>query len=888
MPEPIRIAFLYSAPLVWQDADGARHPIDVLDFATERERVLDALSEACRAVETRIEPATADNLQTLLTLGCRILHYSGHGHPDFLAFESEDELGLAQRLAPIVLQNLCEKGKGRDLQVVFVSACHSRAAGEAFVKAGVKHVVAVRLEEPVYDNAAREFARHFYLALLTGRTVQQAFDSGRARVGALAEWARDDQAKFVLLPEYGYHDVPLVPELPLGRITERTAPLPPDNLPAAPQHFIGRSADEQRVVDWTANERLVTVRGAPGIGKTALATVAARYLHERRKFQEGVFWVPLRGALSAESTRAAIALSLDLTAQDDDELCRALRTRRLLLVLDNAEDPYNREPSGFRRLLEKLLQSAPRLHLLLTSRKPVGNVPSATEKVYTLRRLESRDAARLFYFARPRDYSEADWQEIAHFRHRSDQTTWDTFAHYPIFKILAGHPLAIRLAAQVLRDKALAQVRAALEAQPLETLRDPNLSEEEQDATTSLRASLKVSLDDLRQKNPDAVRLFAVLGLLPGGALSADLDAIWGQGWQPLMDVLVAASLVEREPFDGVEHFSTLPFVVTFAESVLTGDDRERFGYGVTEHFAQMSEAIYNSLGGVEATAGRALFAQEEENLRACLAPQRKRRVKRDDEEASPTGIVASYLLPLFQMTDRPHDGLRIAPMAIQACRAVQDVRGEANTLQSLGDLKVRLADLEGAQKEYAAALPIYREIQDRLGEANTHQSIGNLYLAQENPQAAFTEYRAALEIHSDIQDRLGLAADFGYMARAESAAGSHAQAVLLADESLNILREIGDQWGQALNLDQQAEGFWALEMQPSALGAWWLAREIFCRIDARNAKRLDGLFAQFEQAVGEAEWQKLAAELAVKAEEWRKTGVEVLKKGLSTDKGSG
>src|SRR5919108_4888127 len=105
MPEPIRVAVLYAEPLVWKDKKGQLHPIDILDFAMERERLFDNLREAGRAVEVRVEAATAQNLSTLVTLGCRVLHYSGHGHPDFLAFE--DERGGMHALGTDMLRQLC-------------------------------------------------------------------------------------------------------------------------------------------------------------------------------------------------------------------------------------------------------------------------------------------------------------------------------------------------------------------------------------------------------------------------------------------------------------------------------------------------------------------------------------------------------------------------------------------------------------------------------------------------------------------------------------------------------------------------------------------------------------------------------------------------------------
>ena len=82
-----------------------------------------------------------------MTLGCQALHYSGHGHRQFLTFE--DGKGGLHWISTEELKNLCGAGSSTDgggssngkVEFVFVSACYSRLAGEAFVSAGVGHVV---------------------------------------------------------------------------------------------------------------------------------------------------------------------------------------------------------------------------------------------------------------------------------------------------------------------------------------------------------------------------------------------------------------------------------------------------------------------------------------------------------------------------------------------------------------------------------------------------------------------------------------------------------------------------------------------------------------------------------------------------------------------------
>ena len=79
-------------------------------------------------------------------LGCKALHYSGHGIEQGLCFEN-GRLGL-QMVGVEQLKTLLGKGC-LSLQFVFVSACYSQACGEAFIEAGVPHVVCVKQDTEV-------------------------------------------------------------------------------------------------------------------------------------------------------------------------------------------------------------------------------------------------------------------------------------------------------------------------------------------------------------------------------------------------------------------------------------------------------------------------------------------------------------------------------------------------------------------------------------------------------------------------------------------------------------------------------------------------------------------------------------------------------------------
>ncbi|MFI0367358.1 ATP-binding protein [Actinomadura sp. 1N219] len=166
------------------------------------------------------------------------------------------------------------------------------------------------------------------------------------------------------------------------------APLPRTNLPVPLTDLIGRSAAVDEVVSHVEQDRLVTLTGPGGVGKTTLAIEAARQL--RAAFPDGVHLVELaelpRGTVSADKVAEVVAevvgLREDVPGTAAGRLAGAGRLgalggRRALLVLDNCEHVI--EPVA--ELAGSLLRSGPGPRILATGREPLG-VPG--ERLYAV------------------------------------------------------------------------------------------------------------------------------------------------------------------------------------------------------------------------------------------------------------------------------------------------------------------------------------------------------------------------------------------------------------------------------------------------------------------------------------------------------------------------
>ncbi|MGW0390025.1 ATP-binding protein [Streptomyces sp. NPDC003042] len=141
--------------------------------------------------------------------------------------------------------------------------------------------------------------------------------------------------------------------------------------PAAATSFVGRASELASLDDLLRERRLVTLTGVGGVGKSRLALRAAADPRQARP--DGVWWVELSPLRDPELLTTTVAHAVGLADHSvhplDEELCAWMADKELLLVLDTCEHLV----AEVRHLLGELLQSAPRLTVLVTSRERLGS-----------------------------------------------------------------------------------------------------------------------------------------------------------------------------------------------------------------------------------------------------------------------------------------------------------------------------------------------------------------------------------------------------------------------------------------------------------------------------------------------------------------------------------
>ncbi len=312
-------------------------------------------------------------------------------------------------------------------------------------------------------------------------------------------------------------------------------------LPAPLTPFFGR---EDELADIVAqlqltnpDARLLTLTGLGGMGKTRLAIEVARACLGLDAFPDGVCFVPLAALSQPGEIAAAIAAAINLPAAPGDLLSMlraALRTRHILLVLDNLEHLLGDAEQRCTALLVMLLEAAPGVRILATSRErlnvrgergiEVQGMPLTGD---TLAELSSAPPVRLF-------------AQRAHLSQPAFKLTDDTAPQVArICRLVHGMPLGLELAAAWAGTLSVDEIAAEIERSA------DFLAYDWADAPARQR-SMRAVFDSSWQLLSDAERrTLRQLSVFRGGFSLQAAEAVAGAAWQ-VLSRLMRKSLVRQ------------------------------------------------------------------------------------------------------------------------------------------------------------------------------------------------------------------------------------------------------------------------------------------------------------------------------------------------------
>ena len=566
--------------------------------------------------------------------------------------------------------------------------------------------------------------------------------------------------------------------------------LSPVPLPWMLTSLVGRAAEVAAVAAAVAGFRLVTLTGTGGTGKTRVAVQAARELAGR--FPGGVAFADLAPVgdpgLLAVSLARAVGLAPSSAAAAEAQLASALRPARVLLVADNMEHLIEQAP-----LLGRLLAAAPGLHLLVTSRVPLGLYGEQQLRVPPLRLPDPAGPA-------------ADSEAVQLFVQRAravapgfDPRGEALAATAAICAAVDGLPLAIELAAARVRlyppQALLPQLQARL---TLLTGGPRDLPPRQQ----TLRAALDWS-DALL--SAEARDLFARVGVFAGPFDAAAAAAVSGAADPAAMTgrlaELAGHSLLEVTP-GPVPRFGLLATVREYALARLaeTGQAdavRERH---LGHYLALATQARTRPEGPQQQGAWLDRLAAEFANIRAALDWARTR-AEADGRHLDDGLRLATAAAPFWRRRGSIAEGaLHLERLlALQARHHTAAPATRAWAVLEASGLACFGGDYHAATGLARQGLELCGELDDLRGQSWAHRWLGTAALALGDLTTAEPHFQSHLELAEQARDRWGEASAWNILAQVSRYQGRYDDATAQLRQAQRAFQAAGDPDGAAI-----------------------------------------------------------------------------------------
>jgi len=701
-----------------------------------------------------------------------LFHYTGHGDVEngapVLCFD--DGTGC---MDPRPVNDLAADLRGL-VYLAFLNACRtadSREPGANLALALVQHGIPAVLgtQYQVLDEAAAHFARTFYRLLASGQHPAQALYRARLQLknqfrSEPREWAIP---VLYLAQNYAWQvqrpvlNEPLRPlEPPVPHTTQLRAP------DQSAGRFVGRNKELLDLARLFINEqrRIVTIRGAGGMGKTALVNALAERL--RFHFRDGIVAVSLflpgeNAPLRAAQVRRDLATLLglqhpafdlpDAVKEQELALVEAARARpRLLLIWDNyetvlwrlgreASDPSSvpfdeaqrTEAAAVQRLVRLLADKG--VHLIFTSRQsPVGLAGETfyppAERGHQLGGLDPNDSVRLL-------------------RMRVGQRLPSTTFLEQLAAAVGYNPLAMNLAAarwansQDDEPTFIANLR-----DELSKARDPAAPMYQQSSVEiNVRLSLNALPADLRA-DLLALTIIANPVIIPRhGAV------IWGledeTQWfddqaHTRLEQLHQASLLQGQGYDEQRNrahaYSLHPLIASvlsrLAQELDLSDARARYA-AWSDHLVSRAYDPEHGIDADPAVAAQTQFLLADIAAAVPYLPPEQR------------GWAAWRAASVFERLGQPEQAYQSITLAEATARETENQELLSRVYHQRATLLVTRGDLDGAMRLYEQSLAIQESLGDVRGKSATLVMMAQIQFARGDHETALRNARESLRL---------------------------------------------------------------------------------------------------------------------------------------------
>jgi predicted ATPase/DNA-binding CsgD family transcriptional regulator len=558
----------------------------------------------------------------------------------------------------------------------------------------------------------------------------------------------------------------------------------PGNLPLQLTSFVGRGREMAEVERLLDGHRLLTLTGPGGSGKTRLALEVAAGVVE--DFRDGAWVVELAPLRDPDLVPGAVAMVLGVRETPGvplvDSICVHLRSRRLLLVLDNCEHLVQASAD----LASSLLHSCPGLRMLATSREALG-VPG--EALFPVGPLSLPDLRHLPATETLTGYGAAGlFVERARAVRRDFALDEDNAVSVAqVCYRLDGIPLAIELAAARVKALSVGQISERLESSfaLLSTGARTQIPHHR-----TIRATMEWSYGLLADEERALLRRLSVFA---GGFTLEAAEAVGSGEGIPETEILdVLTSLVDKSLVLVDEHgagnrYRLLETVRQYGrERLEEAGEATEVGGRHAEYYLRLAEEAEPELKGHDQVAWLDLLQQDHDNLRAAI------RQFLDLGRIGDTARLCWSLWFFWRVHGQQGEGYRLTGEALEL-DGESSTEERAKLVCTRGIMSYGLESVEGTERLWRQSTDLFRQTDFTSGVALSLGGLALMELARGELEASVAYFEEALEFYAEAKDRWGTSSVLVHQGLVPLGTGDYEEAVRLFSEGLDIAREVGD-----------------------------------------------------------------------------------------------
>ena len=580
-------------------------------------------------------------------------------------------------------------------------------------------------------------------------------------------------------------------------------PLPskaiPNNLPGHRTTFVGRQKEidqlEEMLTDRT--NRLLTLLGPGGIGKSTLSIHVAQRALDREEFKDGIFFIPLAHLTQADHIVSAIAQKLNFSfygnADPEDQLLAYLSSKQMLLILDNFEHLQMGAS-----MASKMIEQTKHLRLLITTRERLQVAGECLLEISGLtypddqsaiqpNEIRACDSVKLFIQLAKRlrtDYNPAD-EELVEIGQ--------------ICQLLNGIPLAIELSAPWIRLYSPKQIVDEISKSVDFLSSDLNdVTERHQSIRAVFEQSWSLISDEERQ-------IFAALSVFQGG-FSTDAAVDIAQTAPSMLISLMDKSFITSQQHGRLNIHELL----------------RQFG---AEKLASHPKRLKNArarhgqffLSKLSASSDDMKNANQKNRIDEIQSDLENNRAAWDwgieNQEIEPIEWALDSLFYFFDIESRISEGTEM----FENANSMTDKALAIRIAPRLGWFVFRLGQFERAEKLFKESLHLAEENRLEREIAFTSNYLGILKRVKGEKKFAEALHTRDLQISTELQDTFGIARASNNLGIVKQEQGLYDDAKILYQEGLTLFETLGNQLG----ISKAYNNLGVIErLQGNALGA--------------------------------------------------------------------